>query len=172
MNEVGEITALLDGLTDKQREVLVLVSEGLTSKEIARRLGISVSAVNQRIEVVRQRLGGLRRSQIGRIYRKTSTVVITIPTSNPLTGRSVQLLSQVNRDEQDSAEGAGVQAATKAVRHHPGSHPSANQLRLHHIDTALVRLAVIVGIAIGLLVAVLLVVTVFHTLADWPGATR
>lgn len=56
--------AVLDALTDKQREVIIYVSEGLTSKEIARRLGVSESAVNQRIETIRQRLGGLPRAQI------------------------------------------------------------------------------------------------------------
>ena len=60
MSDLLKQMALLDALTDKQSEVLVFVSEGLTSKEIARRLGISESAVNQRIEVIRQRLAACR----------------------------------------------------------------------------------------------------------------
>src|SRR4051812_18136011 len=87
--------AVLDALTDKQREVLIYVSEGLTSKEIARRLGVSESAVNQRIEMIRQRLGGLPRSQIARLYRRQSTLLMTIPTSNSLTGNPIQLQSAV-----------------------------------------------------------------------------
>jgi len=35
MADILEQTALLDALTDKQREVIALVSEGMTSKEIA-----------------------------------------------------------------------------------------------------------------------------------------
>lgn len=91
MSDLSKQVALLDALTDKQSEVLVFISEGLTSKEIARKLGISVSAVNQRIEVIRQRLGGLRRSQIARLYRRQSTLLLTIPTSNSLTGKPIQL---------------------------------------------------------------------------------
>ena len=83
--------AQIDRLTAKQREVLAFVSEGLTSKEIGRKLGISESAVNQRIETIRQRLGGMSRAQIGRIYRRQNTVLVTLPTSNSLTGKPIQL---------------------------------------------------------------------------------
>ena len=56
-------------LTKKQREVLALVADNRTSKEIAGLLGISESAVNQRIEIVRARLGGLPRGELARLYR-------------------------------------------------------------------------------------------------------
>lgn len=57
-------------LTKKQRDVLELVADNRTSKEIAARLGISESAVNQRIEMVRARLGGLPRGELARLYRQ------------------------------------------------------------------------------------------------------
>ena len=57
-------------LTKKQRDVLALVADNRTSKEIAARLGISESAVNQRIEMVRARLGGLPRGELARLYRQ------------------------------------------------------------------------------------------------------
>jgi DNA-binding CsgD family transcriptional regulator len=60
----------LPQLTDKQREVLALVADNRTSKEIAGLLGVSESAVNQRIEVVRSRLGGLPRGELARLYRQ------------------------------------------------------------------------------------------------------
>lgn len=60
----------LPELTDKQREVLALVADNRTSKEIAARLGISESAVNQRIEMVRSRLGGIPRGELARLYRQ------------------------------------------------------------------------------------------------------
>ena len=41
MPETAEQTTLLDALTSKQREVIAFVSEGLTSKEIARKINIS-----------------------------------------------------------------------------------------------------------------------------------
>lgn len=60
----------LSALTEKQREVLALVADNRTSKEIAGFLGISESAVNQRIEMVRSRLGGLPRGELARLYRQ------------------------------------------------------------------------------------------------------
>lgn len=59
----------LPKLTAKQRAVLALVADNRTSKEIAGLLGISESAVNQRIEIVRARLGGLPRGELARLYR-------------------------------------------------------------------------------------------------------
>lgn len=56
-------------LTDKQHEVLQLVAENRTSKEIAWSLGISESAVNQRIESVRNRTGFPPRAELARTYR-------------------------------------------------------------------------------------------------------
>lgn len=60
----------LPTLTLKQRDVLALVADNRTSKEIAARLDISESAVNQRIEMIRQRLGGLPRGELARLYRQ------------------------------------------------------------------------------------------------------
>ncbi len=66
-------SASLSVLTDKQREVLALVADNRTSKEIAGLLGVSESAVNQRIEMVRARLGGLPRGELARLYRQEFT---------------------------------------------------------------------------------------------------
>lgn len=60
----------LPKLSAKQRDVLALVADNRTSKEIAGLLGISESAVNQRIEIVRARLGGLPRGELARLYRQ------------------------------------------------------------------------------------------------------
>lgn len=66
------LAASLPDLTFKQREVLALVADNRTSKEIAARLGISESAVNQRIESVRTRLGGIPRGELARLYRQSA----------------------------------------------------------------------------------------------------
>lgn len=58
------------GLTAKQHEVLRFVAENRTSKEIAWELGISESAVNQRIEGVRNRAGSPPRAELARAYRQ------------------------------------------------------------------------------------------------------
>ncbi|PKB25580.1 regulatory LuxR family protein [Novosphingobium kunmingense] len=122
MDDIFEQTATLDGLTDKQKEVLSLVAEGMTSKEIARRLRISESAVNQRIEVIRQRLGGLPRSHIARLYRRMSTVVLTVPPSNPVTGNSIHLMADADDGQQSAPEGPEVSTALSQAQNSVGSH--------------------------------------------------
>lgn len=125
MDDIFEQTAALDGLTEKQKEVLSLVAEGMTSKEIARKLGISESAVNQRIEVIRQRLGGLPRTQIARLYRRMSTVVFTVPPSNPVTGKSIQLQPDGDEAQHLEPEGSEVSTALSQAPSQVGSHLSA-----------------------------------------------
>ncbi len=128
MDDIFEQTAALDGLTEKQREVLKLVAEGMTSKEIARRLKISESAVNQRIEVIRQRLGGLPRSQIARLYRRMSTVTLTIPPSNPVTGNSIHLIGDDDDAHQFASEGPTVSTTLSQAQNQAGSTPSSKVL--------------------------------------------
>lgn len=69
-DEGSDLSKLFEGLTLKQHEVFALVSENRTSKEVAAQLGITESAVNQRIEAVRLRAGGLPRPQLARAYRQ------------------------------------------------------------------------------------------------------
>jgi len=61
--------ALFKSLTTKQREVLDFLADSRTTKEIAGEIGVSDSAVNQRIEPLRQRLGGVPRAELTRRYR-------------------------------------------------------------------------------------------------------
>jgi DNA-binding CsgD family transcriptional regulator len=58
-----------DRLTAKQHEVFRLVAEGRTTKEIAWRLNVTDSAINQRIEAVRSRVGSPPRAELARAYR-------------------------------------------------------------------------------------------------------
>jgi DNA-binding CsgD family transcriptional regulator len=60
----------LDGLTDKQRQVLDLLIEHKTSKEIARSLGISPHTVDQRIQFAKDKLGAHTRSEVALSYRR------------------------------------------------------------------------------------------------------
>ena len=60
----------LGGLTDKQREVLDLLIEHKTSKEIARLLGISPHTVDQRIFFAREKLGVGTRGEVAVAYRR------------------------------------------------------------------------------------------------------
>lgn len=58
----------LNSLTAKQREVLDLVLQHKTSKEIARALGISPDTVDQRISFARKKLGASSRNEAALIY--------------------------------------------------------------------------------------------------------
>lgn len=161
MPDIVEQTALLDALTDKQREVIALVSEGMTSKEIARKLGISESAVNQRIEMIRQRLGGMSRARIGRLYRDTSTLVITIPTSNSLTGKSIQLQAREGVEQHSIPEGVDDLTAT-AADDVDVLQPSTHSRSRVGSQGLLYRMGLIVWIAVGLIALVVLCLAAVH----------
>jgi DNA-binding CsgD family transcriptional regulator len=60
----------LGGLTCKQRQVLDLLIEHKTSKEIARRLCISPHTVDQRIQFAKEKLGARTRSEAAVVYRR------------------------------------------------------------------------------------------------------
>jgi len=60
----------LTGLTGKQREVLDLLIQHKTSKEISRTLGISPHTVDQRINIARSKLGLGSRNQVAQEYRR------------------------------------------------------------------------------------------------------
>lgn len=68
--EHSEIEFMLAGLTAKQREVLDLLIEHKTSKEIGRELGISPHTVDQRIQFAKEKLGASSRSEVALLYRR------------------------------------------------------------------------------------------------------
>lgn len=68
--EHSEVEFMLAGLTAKQREVLDLLIEHKTSKEIARELGISPHTVDQRIQFAKEKLGASSRNEVALLYRR------------------------------------------------------------------------------------------------------
>lgn len=74
-------------LTEKQREALGLAANGLTSKEIARELGISPHSVDKRIDTVRAQLDSMPRHRLVREFRRWDTGCESITGDPfPLTG--------------------------------------------------------------------------------------
>lgn len=61
---------ILDSLTDKQAEALVMVLRRMSSKEIARELGISPWSVDKRLDAARVKLGAQTREEAARIYAR------------------------------------------------------------------------------------------------------
>lgn len=71
MTVIGElIQSPLADLTAKQREVLDLLIQHKTSKEISRLLGISPHTVDQRIMLARAKLGVTSRGEMAQAYRR------------------------------------------------------------------------------------------------------
>lgn len=164
MADLRELTSQLDGLTDKQREVLVYVSDGLTSKEIAKKLGITESAVNQRIETIRGKLNGLTRAEIARLHRSQSTLVITIPTSNSLTGKPLQLHDLVESVHHTQVEGAVELPERKAGEQSGRLQPSTFSPLTDHPDRIWFRLAAIALLALALVSSAVLALSAAQTI--------
>jgi DNA-binding CsgD family transcriptional regulator len=67
-------TGLLADLTAKQREVLDLLLQHKTSKDIARVLGISPHTVDQRLQFAKAKLGVRTRSEVALAYRELLSI--------------------------------------------------------------------------------------------------
>ena len=80
--------SVFDELTEKQLEALDLAASGFTSKEIARKLGISPHSVDKRIDAVRNQLDSMPRQRLVREFREWNSGCET-PTggSSPLDNR-------------------------------------------------------------------------------------
>lgn len=113
--------AVLPELTAKQREVMALVADHRTSKEIAGLLGISESAVNQRIEMIRSRLGGIPRGEIARLYRQQFAREQTFAAPAASTYEKIQVHSAAYSGQGISVEGPSGYAAAPTQPGQPGS---------------------------------------------------
>jgi DNA-binding CsgD family transcriptional regulator len=69
-SQVDPVLDVLTSLTSKQRDVLDLLIEHKTSKEISRKLGISPHTVDQRIMLARAKLGVATRGEVAQAYRR------------------------------------------------------------------------------------------------------
>ena len=56
-------------ITDRQREVIELIAQGLSNEELSVALGISPRTAKSHCDVLRQKLGVRRRRQIPLAYR-------------------------------------------------------------------------------------------------------
>lgn len=111
----------LPKLTRKQHEVLALVADNRTSKEIAARLGITESAVNQRIEMVRSRLGGLPRGELARLYRQEYLETAPDKRSENETWQKIHLSESFAMAEKGGAE--GISPPQSSGSHRTGVEP-------------------------------------------------
>ena len=145
----------LGGLTDKQREVLDLLIEHKTSKEIARLLGISPHTVDQRIFFAKEKLGAASRNEAAATYRRLVAISgrttyektrIAGPAPSPQTipGLLAGQVLAFRRQEMPQPEGPALELDFRVV-------PEWFDGRYG----TLVRLGVIIAIAVFLVILVL-----------------
>jgi DNA-binding CsgD family transcriptional regulator len=65
----GALTDTPPAITDRQRQVVVLIAAGCSNDEVALRLGISPRTAKAHSDALRQKLGVPRRRQIPAAYR-------------------------------------------------------------------------------------------------------
>ena len=167
----GDGAGGLRGLTDKQREVLDLLIEHKTSKEIARLLGISPHTVDQRIFFAKEKLGAASRNEAAAAYRRLVGV----------SGRTTYENSGIARQARTAERGSGLLAGrVLALRHpelsQPGS-PVLNELDFRVVPEwfdgrygTLVRLSAILTIAVFLVIFVLGGLAIFSQLSEMMAA--
>ena len=71
----GVSQAHLDVLTPRQREVLHLITEGLSNKEIGRRLGVAEGTVKMHVATILKSIGANNRAHAAAIGRKFLTAI-------------------------------------------------------------------------------------------------
>jgi DNA-binding CsgD family transcriptional regulator len=162
--QVIEPREALAALTDKQREVMNLVCEDFSYKEIARKLRISVRTVEQRVAAARSRLGTRDRASTARAYRRLMAICgQTTYGSHQLDSASTSHLttpldagtSPVFTLGDAGFDGFWANAAPLEIR------PRGDDVwgRVH-------RFGIIIVIALGLASALALVISVMHGLND------
>jgi DNA-binding CsgD family transcriptional regulator len=161
----------LDGLTDKQREVLDLLIEHKTSKEIARLLGISPHTVDQRIFFAKEKLGAASRNEAAAAYRRLVAA----------SGRMTYENSRIAAPAKPAQDIPGLLAGqVLGLRHRELSQPEGPALAELDFRVVpewfdgrygtLVRLSAIIAIAVFLVILVLGGLAIFSQLSEMMAA--
>jgi DNA-binding CsgD family transcriptional regulator len=161
----------LGGLTAKQREVLDLLIEHKTSKEIARLLGISPHTVDQRIFFAKEKLGAASRNEAAAAYRRLVGV----------SGRTTYENSGIARQARTAQRGSGLLAGRVLALRHPElsqpEGPTLTELDFRVVPEwfdgrygTLVRLSAIITIAVFLVIFVLGGLAIFSQLSEMMAA--
>ena len=162
---------VLARLTAKQREVLDLLIEHKTSKEIARRLGISPHTVDQRIQFAKDKLGAVSRNEAAVTYRRLLQLSgrVTYEESHvsdyleveqgPLGTQAVPLPVPMRRERAQPDQPSDAEA----------DYPVVPELFEGRYGT-LLRLGTIIAIAVFLVILVLGGLAIFSQLSEMMAA--
>lgn len=155
------------GLTDKQRDVLDLLIEHKTSKEIARALGISPHTVDQRIFFAKEKLSATSRNEAAAAYRRLIAI------SDRTTYEDSHIAESSSLSQTGSRLAAGQALAQERPEPpQPGSSaPPELDFRVvpewfEGQHGTLVRVGAIIAIAVCLVIVVLGGLTIFSTLSE------
>lgn len=161
--EHSKLCVRLESVTDRQREVLDLLLQHRTSKEIARELNIAPNTVDQRINAVRDKFGAKDRAETARIYARL----------NHLCGRTTYDPSVVDPTARDNLTTASddeinpVFMLNDSAAYAIGNWDSSDDLfvrRAKLAESKLWRLMAIVGIAVGVAVLAAIILAVMQAL--------
>ena len=98
MHQIDDAQGIISSLTEKQREVLDLVLQHKSSKEIARSLEISPYTVDQRIVSAKQKLGASSRGDMARAYARVRGICGQTAYEFPYVASSDQYLQSNGQD--------------------------------------------------------------------------
>lgn len=169
-----------DFLTSRQAAVLDLLKNNRTSKEIAYALGISVPAVNRRIELLRSRLGGVTRHELVRRYRESITSLeATARQAGPGVETRTEIIQLESRALMETGSppdnlrvDSALQDTLAMAGDSPGqvvSEPRVVPRVLDGENATLTRGAAITIILIGILASLVLVVAAAQSIAEVVG---
>jgi DNA-binding CsgD family transcriptional regulator len=170
IDEDGDASGL-EGLTDKQREVLDLLIEHKTSKEIARLLGISPHTVDQRIFFAKEKLGVANRNEAAAAYRRLTAV------SGRMTYENSRIAVPSQTAESISGLLAGQVLSLRRSELSQPESPALAELDFRVVPEwfdgrygTLVRLSAIIAIAVFLVILVLGGLAIFSQLSEMMSA--
>lgn len=156
----------LADLTAKQREVLDLLIQHKTSKEISRLLGISHHTVDQRIMLARTKLNVSTRGEVAQAYRALiDTYERSVYEDSHVAVETVSQQSLPQEDEVASGSEQPVPNAQQAPGQLPVTYHSVLPEAFDGPYGTLVRLGYIAAITVFLVVAVLGGLSMYSELA-------
>ena len=161
-------------LSERQKQVLCLIDQRLTIKEIAGELGISETRVNQHIDALKRRLGANTHRELAACYQELLTPPLTSPFRKP-EGGNTQLpgTDEARSTPSRVADGelalADVHAFSIEAPWTRSSEPRVVPPALDGKHAVLLRLAVIAAMVFAVLASLVLAITAADSLTEVVG---
>ena len=162
-------------LSERQKQVLSLIDQRLTIKEIASELNISETRVNQHIDTLKRRLGVNTHRELAVRYQELLAPGIPAPFRKPAGGKT-KLPDADDARSSPSWVGDGglaladVQAFSVEVPWTKASEPRVVPPVLDGKNAVLLRLAVVAVMVLGTLGSLVLVITAADSLTNVVGS--